>query len=171
LEGGNFLNNKVFLKMAERQFFLPFSMLEKVIEKCPENLWNEKKSGYIFWQQILHALTGIGFWFRLTNEKFIEPFYEKKVYPELEKDAETNLLKEEIVDYKNEVKRLCEEFFCGKDDAWLNEDSILFSKIKNIDVVMMQIRHVQYHVGYCNSIFKENGVEPVEWIDYFGEGE
>lgn len=32
----------------------------------------------------------------------------------------------------------------------------------------MQIRHMQYHVGHCNSILRENNKEAVDWIDYLG---
>lgn len=61
-------------------------MLEQMIEKCTDDLWNEKKGGFVFLQQLLYAFTGINFWLRTKNEKFIEPFADKKVYPELDND-------------------------------------------------------------------------------------
>lgn len=37
-----------------------------------------------------------------------------------------------------------------------------------IDIILMQIRHVQYHVGHFNSILREQGKKVVDWTDYFG---
>lgn len=159
----------ILLKIAKTQFDLSFSMLEKMIEKCPDDLWNEKKGGFVFWQQLLHAFSGTNFWLRMNNDKFIEAFWDKKVYPELEHDPENQLTKEDLTGYKNVVKEISEAFFAEKDDEWLGNNSIVYDKIKNLDVIFMQIRHIQYHVGHCNSILRENNKVAVEWLDYYGE--
>jgi hypothetical protein len=101
--------------------------------------------------------------------KFIEPFSDKKVYLELDNDPEVNLSKEDLLGYKNEIKVLCEAFFQHKDDNWLNSNSIIYDKIKNLDIIFMQVRHIRYHVGHCNSILRENNQEAVDWLDYYGE--
>ena len=39
-----------------------------------------------------------------------------------------------------------------------------YDKVTNLDIIMMQIRHIQHHVGYCNHILGEhNGAVP--WKD------
>jgi len=30
------------------------------------------------------------------------------------------------------------------------------------------LRHIMYHVGHCEAIFRENGIKPNEYLDYFG---
>lgn len=140
-----------------------------MIEKCPDDLWDEKKGGFIFLQQLLHAFTGINFWLRTKNENFIEPFPDKKVYPELDNDPENQLTRSDIKEYKNFVKEVAKAFFEDKDDMWLAGSCILYDKITNLDVIFMQIRHIQYHIGHCNSILRENNREAVDWLDYFGE--
>jgi hypothetical protein len=55
------MGDVTMLKIAKTHFDLSFSMLEKMIDQCPDDLWNEKKSGFVFWQQLLHAFTGINF--------------------------------------------------------------------------------------------------------------
>lgn len=157
------------LEIAKTQFDLSFSMLEKIIDKCPDDLWAAKKGGFVFWQQLLHAFTGINFWLRTNNDKFREPFEDKKVYPELEQEPENQLTKDDLTEYKNFVKEITKIFFQGKDDKWLVEGSIIYNKITNLDVIFMQVRHIQYHVGHCNSILRENNREAVEWLDYYGK--
>jgi hypothetical protein len=163
------MKSNSLIQIAKTQFELSFSMLEKMIETCPDDLWNEKKGGFVFWQQLVHAFTGINFWLRMNNEEFIEPFADKKVYPELEHEPENQLSKDDLTEYKNIVKEISNIFFSDKDDEWLGSSSIIYDKIKNLDVIFMQIRHIQYHVGHCNSILRENNREAVEWLDYYGE--
>lgn len=159
--------NKI-IETVKIQFNLAFSMISEFIEICPDELWNKKLGGHIFWQQLLHTYTGTNFWFRLQKHEFVEPFQGHNVYPELEKDAETEISKEQLKEFLLEVKKEAEEFFKDKEDSWLLEPNVLFDKINNLDVISMQIRHIMYHVGYCNCILNENGADKVNWIDYFG---
>jgi uncharacterized damage-inducible protein DinB len=161
--------NRSIVDATRTHFNLSLEMLEKMISQCPDELWKEKRAGYVFWQQILHALTGADFWMRQSNEQFVEPFTGKKVYPELEQDPEDQLSKENLIKYAGEVQALSLLFFEGKDDAWLNSGSTVYNKITNMDVVFMQIRHILYHVGHCDSILRESGYKAVEWVDYFGD--
>jgi hypothetical protein len=46
---------------------------------------------------------------------------------------------------------------------------IHIDKISNMDVLLMQIRHIQYHVGHCNSILRDRGYRAVDWIEYCGD--
>ena len=46
------MENCIFLNKLKHNFFASFSMLEKIIDICPNELWNKKLSGFIFWQQI-----------------------------------------------------------------------------------------------------------------------
>lgn len=153
------------LDILKRYFDSSFSMLEDVIEKCPDELWNEKKGGFVFWQQILHTLAGVNFWMRESNEPFVEPYPERKLYPELNNEPETQLRKAELHEYKEKVKAIAEQFFEGKDDEWLYQGSLVYSRIKNIQICYMQMRHIQYHVGHCDSILRENGFAPADWKD------
>ncbi len=160
--------NSSINKSVKIHFDLSFEMLEKMISKCPDELWDKKLSGFVFWQQILHALTGVEYWMRQAGEEFVEPFAERKLYPELENDPEGNITKAELTEYKNKVKVVCSRYFEGRNDEWLGEPSAICGTINNIDIVFMLTRHVQYHVGHCDSILRDRNYEAVEWVDYFG---
>lgn len=148
---------------------LSFSMLVGEIDACPDDIWNAKGGGFVFWQQLLHALTGILFWMRPEKISFQEPFSERRVYPELEKPPEGYISKDEMRSFGEKVGTQLESFFRGKDDGWLTEKCAVYPKILNIDVTAMQIRHIQYHVGHCNGILRDRNYRAVDWIDYLGE--
>ena len=78
-------------EICKEQLFLSFQTIENLIDITPENIWNKKSGGYIFWQQIVHCITGSLFWLRTEKKQFQEPFSELHIYPELEKDPEHNL--------------------------------------------------------------------------------
>jgi hypothetical protein len=166
---GTNMSTNTFLTITKRHFDLALQMLTAMIDGCPEDLWQAKHSQFVFWQQILHALTGINFWMRLQNEPFQEPFAERKVYPELDHDPATHLSKAELTEYAQTVQRLTQTFFADHDDAWLVSPAAGYAQITNLDVIMMQIRHIQYHVGHCNSILREQRRPAVAWIDFLGE--
>ena len=156
------------VRHLKTHFFHATDMLESLIEICPDQLWNQKHGGYIFWQQILHALSGNLHWTRQNDRPYPEPFAEKRVFPELEQEPENQLAKSDLRDLARMVRAQNEGFFSGKPDAWLTEPCAVLATITNIDVIAMQIRHLQYHVGHCDSILREHGAKAADWIDYLG---
>jgi len=163
--------DNILLNSLKDRFFLSFSMLEKIIEICPDELWNKKVFGFVFWQQLLHTFYGICFWFRNENSEYYDPFKDLNVYPEFEKDPENILSKDIIINFCAETKEIAIKWLNGKDDNWLkllffNNPPETLEKFTNSDVIIEQIRHVMYHVGHCNAIFRENGITTGEWKYY-----
>ncbi|MDR1748387.1 MAG: hypothetical protein LBR47_04945 [Spirochaetaceae bacterium] len=145
-------------------------MLEKIIELCPDDLWNKKVSGFVFWQQLVHTFSGIYGWLREEKPEIMPPFSifnGKNIYAEFEHDPEIMLTKTEIKNVCNETKETAEKWLDGKDDEWLKMPFAVF-KINNFENIEAQIRHIMYHVGHCEAIFRENGIETGEYLDYFG---
>jgi hypothetical protein len=101
------MGNCVFLNSLKNQFFLSFSMLEKIIEICPDELWNKKVSGFVFWQQLVHVFAGVHCWLREEKPETIpsfSTFHGKNIYPELDNDPEIMLTKPEVKIICNETK-------------------------------------------------------------------
>ncbi len=77
------------MRMIVKRHFNPaFKMLEKIVETCPDDLWNSKIEKVPFWQQIYHAVTGIDFWFREGGE-FTVPKFSKDITEDLSKESNT----------------------------------------------------------------------------------
>jgi hypothetical protein len=165
----NIMENCVFLNKLKLHFSASFSMLEKVIEICPNELWNKKVSGFIFWKQALHTIRWGIFWLRGENIEFAERFDEKNGYPaKMKKDPEKILLKDDVKECCFELKEMVEKWFSNKDDNWLKLPCWGNNKITNFDVIINQIKHFDYHIGYCESIFREHNINPGEYIEYLG---
>jgi hypothetical protein len=156
------MENKIFVTSIKNQFSIHFSMIEKIIEVCPDELWNKKASGFVFWQQLVHTFGGINDWLR-DEKPEINSFSEingKKIYPCLmEKDPEIVLTKKDVMECCNETKKTVEKWFAGKDDDWLKSPYKIYSKITNFDQTNSQIKQLMYHIGHCEAIFRENGIK------------
>ena len=162
---GKGMKNSMFLDSIKEHFFETFTLLEKIIEICPEGLWNSKKSGFVFWQQLMHTFAGMYGWLRDEKLGYI-PFNEingKKIFIEFDNDPEIILSKEDVKKYCNETRESIEKWFSGKDDEWLKLPYKIYNKWTNFSTTMGQIKHMMYHIGYCDSIFRENGMEKGVW--------
>jgi hypothetical protein len=139
-------------------------MLDKIIENCPDDLWNEKVSGYVFWQQLVHTFAGMHGWLREDKLETIPPFSTfngKNIYSEFENDPEIILSKEDVIELFNETKETVGKWFDGKDDDWLKSLFKQYNKWTNLENTVGQIGHVMYHIGHFDSIFRENGIKGI----------
>ncbi len=143
-------------------------MLMSEIEACPDELWTAKVGGFVFFQQVLHALTGLRFWARPEDLGFDEPFSERRLYPELDGIPEGSVSKEELRAYGASVAEQVESLFEGKSDEWLFAPCHIDKKVTNFDVIQGQIRHVQYHAGHCDAALRERGIATPDWLEYSG---
>jgi hypothetical protein len=152
------------IKYLKKSHNNSYSMLEEMIEICPDYLWDKKAGGFVFWQQIMHALVGSRYWMREPDWDFKIPYKDKNLHLELNGEPEENLSKEQVKNYWIEAKKQTQSIFDGKDSNWLQSNCFISEKMKNIDVILEDIRHIQYHVGHCNSILREHNEKAVDWI-------
>ncbi len=153
------------LCVLRRQLDPSYRMISDLIEACPEALWTSNLSGKPFWQQIMHVLIGIQFWFREAEEEFTVPDLGQGPIPDLDIIATFSLTKGQVKEYQELMAKRIAEFFSNMDDKRLMTASSIYDKYTYADIVIGQIRHFQHHVGYCNSVLHSNDVKPTKWLD------
>jgi len=151
------------IRVVKNQLDMSLAMVKSAIEACPDGLWGAKAGGFVLWQQILHALSGTLFWMRGDNGEFDEPFRDRKVYPELERDPVGTVTKGEMRALAERTGALAEAFFAGKDDDWLLAPNATYDKRTNAEVSLGQIRHLMYHAGHFDSALRDRGLAAVPW--------
>ncbi|GHV65854.1 hypothetical protein AGMMS49587_20490 [Spirochaetia bacterium] len=162
------MENNEIVKSIEKEFDTIFEVFDEIIDICPNELWNKKCSGFTFWHQLVHAFSGTFFWLREEKPSFDEGINGKNVVTEL--DAEyfdkEMILKEyyskEIVkEICNETKELYKKWFYNKNDEWLKKPH--YNKTTNFETTLGQIRHLMYHIGHCEAIYRENNIKTGEY--------
>jgi hypothetical protein len=137
-------------------------MLENVIASCPDQMWYETHGGFPLWHQVYHAIESINYWFCIDREKYARETYGKKITDDLGQRCDDVLTKAEIDDYFSRTGKIVDAYFNGLErDA--GEDRGEEHDIAKIDEIIGQIRHIQYHIGHCNAIFRESGIRAVDW--------
>jgi hypothetical protein len=167
------MENNILVKILEKRFALYFNMLEDIIDMCPNDLWNKKCSGYVFWQQLVHAFSGTYLWLRDEKINFFDGIDDGinglKINTELDveqKDALKEIYsKIDVLKICSGTKDNCEKWFHGKEDNWLFLPFKMFEKFTNFDVTIGQIEHIMYHIGHCEAIFRENNIKTRKYLD------
>ncbi|WNS45148.1 DinB family protein [Paenibacillus sp. MMS20-IR301] len=151
------------VEVLRRQFEPVVEMLKQQVAECPDEFWNDASQKY--WKHVFHAATSMKFWFRQQKEEaFIIPDFGRDITEALDQECSDYPTKEEMTAYVEEMMKVARSFVDELTDETLMEPCVLFAEITKMDVVLMQIRHVQHHVGYCNSILNSNQLEAVKWI-------
>jgi uncharacterized damage-inducible protein DinB len=161
-------NTATMVDVLRRHLEPTLDMLGQTISACPDALWDARDEGPPFWQYAYHALVGLDFWLSDSLRAFAFPaFHTREALIESGETPQEALPREQIEAYREQVvaksralldrltpEALTEEAeFAG--NAWTAADRIL-----------VQIRHVQHHVGQLNAMLKRNAVETPGWVGY-----
>lgn len=152
------------VQILRRQFQPTVEMLSAQLEACPDSLWNDRE--FAFWKQMFHSITGIKFWFRQGEEAFALPDFGREIVDDFDRDNGNYITKQEMAAYFEELINKAERFFDSYHDEKLSEPADVYDQMAVADVILGQIRHIQHHVGICNQILRQNGVDPVKWTGY-----
>jgi hypothetical protein len=156
---------KSVIEIEKQNLDISFHMFCNILDYFSDDFWNKRVGGFVFWQQFVHVLCGIDYWMRDTNDSYINPFNNLKIYTELEMDPEDVLSKKQVIIFRDNVANKIHEYFKDKTDRWLLEESKIEINYTNLDIVTMQIRHIQYHLGCFECYLRENNIKTQNWID------
>ena len=159
-------NDTSLLSVLRRQIGPTLQMIGDIIDICPESLWNDSRSGRPFWQQVLHALIGIQFWFREASEAFSPPDFGQGAIPDLDQAPTFAVDKATVRAYWQTMRGRADAFLDALDERRLLAPSSIYARCTNADLVLGQIRHIQHHVGYCSCLLRMSGASVAKWIGY-----
>jgi hypothetical protein len=140
-------------------------MFRELIQSDSDDIWNSRVGGFVGWQQFVHVLCGIHYWMRTSANIYQDPFHGLKIYSELENDPVDILSNDQISNFMNTVIIQSEDYFLCKNDKWLLEKSKVESKYVNLDIINMQIRHIQYHLGCFEGYMRDHNNKTQNWMD------
>ena len=155
-----------FVNILKRHFDPSIEMLKRLIEVCPETFWDHGDETISFWQHIYHTIQSIDSWFCQSHVELQETTFQPTIYAELDKVSHTSLNKEQVTNYLDNVSQKCERVFQEFDDTMLSWNLESKPSWTPCDVILVQIRHIQHHVGALNSLLHRAGYETVPWQGY-----
>ena len=148
------------------QYGAAIEMLENVIIKCPEEVWDDSRQGPPFWQVAYHTMFYLDWYLSSSKEEreSFKPDYETE-FRVLDSKPEGSLDRKQILTYlmkiKLKAKRRLETVTTKelKQPAFFewHGSSILSSLFYNL-------RHVMLHVGALNSRLLRKGIKLDNWV-------
>jgi hypothetical protein len=153
--------------ILERHFTPSILMLEAVISNCPEPLWRKAGNHAPLWQHVMHTIEGVDYFLTDGELPYLSEPYKRHIPFDF---SETDL---EYIDpaacqvYYQKIKHKCERYLSAYKDR-LMEKSMRPDHYTILDILLAQIRHIQYHVAYCSSILARYGEPDIAWLG-FGE--
>ncbi|MDR2891547.1 MAG: DinB family protein [Deltaproteobacteria bacterium] len=152
------------IKGFREEFDRFWGLMEQQIEVCPDEIWNRKESGWVFWQQHYHTAACVEL-FALPEGRPSAIKLEREVWM-LVKEPQSAVSKQEMLDLFKAMRALAYEYMEASNTANLAEVDPVLSKrfgreVTRLFALMGLIRHCCYHLGCCDSIFRNNGMKGV----------
>ena len=142
-----------------------FSLVDKFLETCPDEIWRKKFGGWPVWQQIYHPFASVDFFLRPPEAPAEPPLFEEGV-------AELRLSPAQAPD-----KRVVGEFIAKAQArvslylATLNDETLtklnegpsarMGREMTHAAVIALIVGHTMYHLGACDAALRESGMPGV----------
>lgn len=164
-------NKRIITLSAFNQLSSSMLMLKTLVDVCEDNVWHAVYHGHPFWYHVYHVAYFIDYWLRedFDNESFKSMEFDERIPPEFEHPVDNTLFIRRA-DMQEYIRRLfvkSERFFARLDDKRLSESAVDERQdLTYADVVMTQLRHIMYNIGYLNGILRELGLPESDWTAY-----
>jgi len=144
-----------------------FQNIEILLGEIPANEFDTTKGGFKTWKHFYHLIHSLDKNF-IDPDNYIEPEFHKKNLNIIYLDDENKLTKDEIEKYYENVKNKIQEYLNELEDKAL-ENKIAFNgmELTKLELILAQLRHVFYHVGYLHCCIKIEKGETPEYIGLY----
>ena len=153
------------------QFNSTLHMARVLVQVCPENVWATSYNEVPFWQQVFHYVYYIDFWMRerYDDSEWRTMIFDNAYTTDLYADSYEGLFiaQDKMLEYLDAIQT---KTTCVFDN--LNDEKLSTSVYDNdplytyTDVILGQIRHIMYNIGYLNCILRELGLPESDWYAY-----
>ncbi len=162
---------RLITESLRNQFDSTLHMARVLVKVCPEKVWATSYNEVPFWQQVFHYVYFIDFWMRerYDDSEWRTIIFDDAYTTDLYADSYDGLFiqQDKMLEYLDEIQAKTTRIFDNLDDEKLNV-SVLNEDPKHTytDVILGQIRHIMYNIGYLNGILRELGLPESDWYAY-----
>lgn len=163
--------NRIITEALRNQFDSTFHMARVLVDVCPDDIWATSYNDVPFWQQVFHYVYYIDYWMRTSYDgsEWRSMIFDDTYTTDLYAESYEGLLitKEKMISYLDAIQIKTTGIF---DD--LTDDNLATSvfgddpQFTYADVIVGQIRHIMYNIGYLNGILREHDLPESDWYAY-----
>ncbi len=141
------------------------AMLKETVLACPEATWQRQASPGPA-EHVYHAISSVDFWIRDLAEPFQPPAFHDEHAAMMSGPAERGLDKDTLLAYLEEVRANCRDRLNIDDQELLATLEVRGTPLSLADRCLMQIRHVQHHVGVLHRMTHEETPADLPWREH-----
>lgn len=140
-------------------------MLRFTILNCPEEVFAGNK--LLVREQLYHSMVGMDIWFSQQPHQY--PFDEiiDMEAAQMHKVAPTNISRRFLLAYLGKIELKLEAMPMTTEQL-LEKRDMNGAEITYLDQCLIQIRHVQHHLGEMDEIMRSHSLPLLEWKGYGG---
>lgn len=163
--------NNAITEALRNQFDSTFHMARILVKICPPKIWATSYNDVPFWQQVFHYVNFIDFWMRekIDDSEWRTMVFDNAYTTDLYADSYEGLFisQDKMLEYLDAIQIKTTHLF-----DTLNDEKLSASVFNNspqhtyVDVIIGQIRHIMYNIGYLNGILRELGLPESDWYAY-----
>jgi len=144
-----------------------FQNIEILLNVIPANEFDAIKGGFKTWKHFYHLIHSLDKNF-IDPGNYAEPEFHKKNMNIIYLEDENKLTKDEIEKYYERVKNKIQKYLDELKEAAL-ENTIMFNgmELTKMELILAQLRHIFYHVGYLHCCIKIEKGETPEYIGLY----
>jgi len=146
-------------QVIQSQYLAALAMLKQVIERCPQNVWDNPQDTFKFWSKAYHTVFFVHLYLQDAEKDFVE--WEKHHDP----DGDVPFSKDEVLEYLAFAEKQVMERVPVTDlEA---ESGFHWYPVDKLELQFINIRHVQQHTGElyeCLGIREK--MEDLRWVGY-----
>jgi len=157
----------MYYESVQRQSKQIFDNIEILFESIPENEFRSIKGGFPTWKNFYHCIHSLDKNF-IDPTKYQEPDFHEKNMDVIYLDTPKILSKKDLFSYYQNVKEKTNNYLNNLTDEILIEKVLLNNtEYTRLELVLAQLRHVFYHVGYIHCCLKIEKGDTPEYIGLY----
>lgn len=154
------------VKASEAPFRYAWQLVNEYLKVCPDSVWQAKNGGYPVWQQMLHAIWVLDYFFVCGEGDTPLPAPADLDTLLFKKQGSGVVGKAEVLEYANKVIVRVDAWIAALKDSDLpKKNDALSAKLGNdftfAGTLIAMSAHTQYHIGSCDSALRDNGIQGV----------
>lgn len=152
------------LKLAlNRQYLLGLEMLRQCVDRCPDELWELGKHPRTYWRIAYHAVYFTHLYLQPDSKSFAPWAQHRQNVQNLwgRPPSVEPYSRAEMLDY---IQLIEDSVSAALDSLDLQAPKSGFAlyKMPKIDLLMLNLRHLQGHIGQLSELLMAHGVE-IQW--------
>ncbi|MFX1252876.1 MAG: DinB family protein [Promethearchaeota archaeon] len=156
------MKDSLFLDICRNDYRAIFQMLRKIIELCPDSLWDDRSDEPPFWHQACHTVFFLDFYLSDTPEGFEAPSCTE---PRLNKTPSDAATRQQIKDYLEKTSKKFESVIDKVTPEQLEgENTFPWTGPTLAHRLIYNSRHAQHHIGWLNSLLRRKAGQAAEWV-------